>query len=91
MADELTEKAYAEIFRLCNGGKWKMSIPVNETNDSDCVIISGIKAAEHAAYLRALDDVLDKLADGHLISVYVLDVLEGMKADYKKEMAKWKR
>lgn len=43
------EKAYAEIFALCKGKKWQMSVPVNEDKDSDCVIIDGIKSAEEEA------------------------------------------
>jgi len=40
------EKAYTEIFALCKGKKWRMSIPVNEEKDSDCIIIDGIKSVE---------------------------------------------
>lgn len=43
-----------------------------------------IAAAERAGYLKALEDVESKLAEGNLVSGYVLNVLEGMKREYEE-------
>lgn len=42
---DLTEAAHTEIHRLCAGGRWQMTIPVNEQRDSDMILS------------RALDDL----------------------------------
>jgi hypothetical protein len=39
-------------------------------------------SARSEGYVQALDDVESKLAEGNLVSGYVLSVLEGMKRDY---------
>lgn len=50
MSDERNdkiEKAFQEVFKLCRGKRFEMTIPVQET-DSDCVIVAGLKVCEEA-------------------------------------------
>jgi hypothetical protein len=92
MMDEI-ENAYLEISRLCHQGKWRMSIPVNEKRDSDCIIISGLAAAEQRGYERALDAAM--LTIGHnrdpqeTITIYeVVMKLGKLKSDDLKQEGK---
>ena len=74
-----TEKAYTEVRALCNGKKWQMSIPVNEANDSDCIIINGLASARlngvRAGYLLAAKDMEENT---------VKMIAEGVKRGYSE-------
>jgi hypothetical protein len=62
------EKAYKEIFDICKGKKWQMSVPVNKERDSDCIIIDGIKFSYLDGYTKAMQDVKDNgmIKDGNV-------------------------
>jgi hypothetical protein len=52
--DAAIKRAYAEVFAICNGKRWIMHVPVEET-DSDMVITAALQRADAlVAEMRAL-------------------------------------
>lgn len=47
-AEERIEAAHEEIVRLCNGGDWRMRIPVDMERDSDMVLSTALDVAREA-------------------------------------------
>lgn len=44
---DIIEKARNHVYELCKDiNKWTMHVPVDEENDSDCIIISALDYAE---------------------------------------------
>lgn len=61
----LTEAAHAEVARLCMEPRasWRMSIPANETRDSDLIISNALTASERAlaAERSLVSDLAEKI------------------------------
>ena len=61
--DPIIGAAITEVIRLCNGERWRMTIPVDEEHDSDCILIGGLKQGEeHLITLDALRSAIETLA-----------------------------
>lgn len=55
--DELLERAKDEVVRLCQGGQWRMTVPVNEDRDSDTLLMRALDEAQ--ATVRRQQAVID--------------------------------
>lgn len=42
------ERAHAEIARLCDGGRWRMTVPVDPKRDSDLILTDALDALSAA-------------------------------------------
>lgn len=61
---EKREQAYAEVFRLCNGGRWSMTIPVNESKDSDIILCRALdEAGVTEGRMALIQGLLDAFGD----------------------------
>ena len=54
---EQLEAAKDEVERLCEGGRWRMSVPVDEKHDSDVVIMDALLSSD--ATIRRLQAACD--------------------------------
>lgn len=50
--DAKVERAHAEIARLCDGERWRMSIPADPKRDSDLILTDALDALEAALAAR---------------------------------------
>jgi len=47
-SESVYERAFAALHDACANGRLKMSVPVDEQHDHDCLIIAGLTASEAA-------------------------------------------
>ena len=69
---EKVERAHAEIARLCDGERWRMSIPADPKRDSDLILTDALDALE--AHLAARPapvvsaDAVERAAEAAFVS-----------------------